>query len=91
MSDTRDIKDPVSGKTLSTRIALYSESNTRWIVEVFEENVEAFEKIMDGSAQPIGKTAGDALSIRDSGAFIELEEMRKAWSDPIRDIMEGSK
>ena len=89
--DTKDIKDLASGKALSPRVVLYSESNTRWIAEVSEENVEAFEKIMDGSAYPIGKTGGKALSIRDSGAFIELEDMRKAWSDPLRDIMEGSK
>ena len=74
---------------LSPRKKLYSESNTRWIAEVSEENAAEFEKIMNGSAYHIGKTGGNVLSIRDSGAVIEVEELRKAWNDPIWDIMGG--
>ncbi len=80
--DLRTLKD------ISPRKALYSESNTRWIAEVSEENAEEFEKIMAGSAYHIGKTGGNALSIRDTGAFIELEDMVKAWSETLTNIME---
>ncbi|HKM08960.1 MAG TPA: phosphoribosylformylglycinamidine synthase subunit PurL [Candidatus Methanomethylophilaceae archaeon] len=81
--DLRTLKD------ISPRRALYSESNTRWIAEVSEENVEEFEKIMAGSAYHIGKTGGNALSIRDTGAFVDLEDMVKAWSDTLQNIMEA--
>lgn len=73
----------------SPRRKLYSESNTRWIAEVSEENAAEFEKIMNGSAYHIGKTGGNSLSIRDSGAIIDTEELRKAWSNPLWDIMGG--
>ncbi|MEA4977315.1 MAG: phosphoribosylformylglycinamidine synthase subunit PurL [Methanomassiliicoccaceae archaeon] len=74
---------------MSPRKVLYSESNTRWIAEVSEENAEEFEKIMGGSAHNIGKTGGNSLKLRDSGVIIEVEEMRKAWNDPIWKIMGG--
>ncbi|MDN5357518.1 MAG: phosphoribosylformylglycinamidine synthase subunit PurL [Candidatus Methanomethylophilaceae archaeon] len=74
---------------MSPRKVLYSESNTRWIAEVSEENAEEFEKIMGGSAHNIGKTGGNSLKLMDSGAIIEVEEMRKAWNDPIWKIMGG--
>ncbi len=74
---------------MSPRKVLYSESNTRWIAEVSEENAEEFEKIMGGSAHNIGKTGGKSMNIRDSGVIIEVEDMRKAWNDPIWKIMGG--
>ncbi len=74
---------------MSPRKVLYSESNTRWIAEVSEENAEEFEKIMGGSAHKIGKTGGNSMNIRDSGVIIEVEELRKAWNDPIWKIMGG--
>lgn len=74
---------------MSPRKVLYSESNTRWIAEVSEENAEEFEKIMGGSAHKIGKTGGNSMNIRDSGVIIEVEELRKAWNDPIWKVMGG--
>jgi phosphoribosylformylglycinamidine synthase len=74
---------------MSPRKVLYSESNTRWIAEVSEENAEEFERIMGGSAHNIGKTGGNSMNIRDSGIIIEVEDMRKAWNDPIWKIMGG--
>ncbi len=74
---------------MSPRKVLYSESNTRWIAEVSEENAEELEKIMGGSAHKIGKTGGNSMNIRDSGVIIEVEELRKAWNDPIWKVMGG--
>ena len=82
--DLRTLKD------ISLRKALYSESNTRWIAEVSEEDAGKFEEIMKGSAYHIGKTGGKSLNLRDSGAIIGLDELYEAWSTPIAKIMESS-
>jgi len=68
---------------------LYSESNSRWIVEVDGKDVTAFTDIMGDDAQIIGITKGDSLVIKDNGTKIPVEEMRKAWNDPIWNIMGG--
>ena len=77
-------------KEISPRKALYSESNTRWIAEVAEKDAERFEEIMKGSAYNIGKTGGKSLNLRDSGAIIDLDDLYKAWSEPIVKVMEES-
>jgi phosphoribosylformylglycinamidine synthase len=71
------------------RTKLYSESNSRWIVEVDGKDVTEFTKIMGDDAQIIGITKGDSLVIKDNGTTISVEEMRKAWNDPIWKIMGG--
>ena len=71
-------------------VKLYSESNSRWIVEVDGKDVSAFTEIMGEDAQIIGITKGDSLVIKDSGTSIPVEEMRKAWNDPIWNIMGGA-
>ena len=69
---------------------LYSESNSRWIVEVDGKDVSVFTDIMGDDAQIIGITKGDSLIIKDNGTEIPVEEMRKAWNDPIWNIMGGA-
>jgi len=71
------------------RTKLYSESNSRWIVEVDGKDVTEFTKIMGDDAQIIGITKGDELVIKDNGTVIPVEEMRRAWNDPIWNIMGG--
>jgi phosphoribosylformylglycinamidine synthase len=71
------------------RTKLYSESNSRWIVEVDGKDVTEFTKIMGDDAQIIGITKGDSLVIKDNGVSIPVQEMRKAWNDPIWNIMGG--
>ena len=71
-------------------VKLYSESNSRWIVEVDGKDVSAFTEIMGEDAQIIGITKGDSLVIKDNGTSIPVEEMRKAWNDPIWNIMGGA-
>ena len=72
------------------RRKLYSESNSRWIVEVDGKDVTEFTKIMGDDAQIIGITKGDSLRIKDNGTEIPVTEMRKAWNDPIWNIMGGA-
>ncbi len=68
---------------------LYSESNTRWIAEVPEKNIDIFMDIMGDDAVLIGRTGGDSLSVKEADVKITVEELRKAWNDPIWSIMGG--
>ena len=79
----------LSGMEGDLRRKLYSESNSRWIVEVDGKNVTEFTEIMGDDAQIIGITKGDSLKIKDNGTEIPVSEMRKAWNDPIWNIMGG--
>ncbi len=72
------------------RVKLYSESCSRWIVEVDGADVTRFMQIMKGDAVPLGITKGDRLLIKDNGTEVPLDEMAKAWSEPIWNIMGGS-
>ncbi len=74
----------------SLPVKLYSESNSRWIVEVDGKDVTDFMEIMGDDATLIGITKGDELVIKDNGTRIPVAEMRKAWNDPIWNIMGGA-
>ena len=67
---------------LRTDFKLFSESNTRWIVEV--ENENEFKKIFNGlPIYKLGNVEGNVLLIYDgNNKYIELskEELKKAWS-----------
>jgi len=71
------------------QVKLYSESNSRWIVEVDCTKAEDFEKAMGDDATCIGITKGDSLKIKGTRTEIPVSEMRKAWNDPIWNIMGG--
>ena len=68
---------------------LYSESNTRWIVEISPEHVDEFMKVLGDDAHFIGKTVENTLSIPEANVSLSIEEMRKSWNDPIWKIMGG--
>lgn len=72
------------------RVKLYSESNSRWVVEVDGADVARFTEVMGADAVLIGITKGDSLRIKDNGTEIPVEDMRRAWSDPMWNIMGGS-
>ncbi len=67
----------------------YSESNTRWIAEVRPENEEMFINYLGDRAVCIGTTGGDSLSVLGTDIEIPVPELRKAWNDPIWNIMGG--
>jgi phosphoribosylformylglycinamidine synthase len=81
----------LSAIDLPLQRALYSESNTRWIVEVDGMDVTRFTEIMGDDAFLLGITKGDSLHIKNNGTRVGLEEMRAAWNDPIWNIMGGAK
>ena len=71
------------------RVKLYSESCSRWIVEVDGADVSRFMQVMNGDAFPLGITKGDRLLIKDNGTEVPLDEMIRAWSEPVWNIMGG--
>ncbi len=78
---------------LRTDFKLFSESNTRWIVEVKNERQKDFEKLQSKQLNPfclIGVTKGKKLVIADHNKTyidIEIDIIRKHWENPIWDIM----
>jgi phosphoribosylformylglycinamidine synthase II len=71
--------------------ALFSESNTRWVVEVWREDASGFEELMNTRGMciaKIGETMGEKrVLVRDSSkqlVDLSLEEVRKVWTGEIR-------
>ncbi|MCK4352767.1 phosphoribosylformylglycinamidine synthase subunit PurL [candidate division WOR-3 bacterium] len=68
---------------------LFSESNTRFIVEVSRENQAKFEKLMSGDFAKLGVTdESDELKIFGlNGNFIlkaKIRELKEAWQKPLK-------
>ena len=59
-------------------------------MEVDGKDVTRFMEILGNDAEIIGITKGDSLVIKDNGTSIPVAEMRKAWNDPIWNIMGGA-
>lgn len=68
---------------ISVERKMYSESNSRWIVEVDDINTAKFMDILGDYATLIGTTDGNSLNIIDTKTVVSLDEMRKAWNYPI--------
>ena len=74
---------------LRSDFKLFSESNTRWVVEVWGEEERRFEELLRGRgvrAAKIGETVGgEKIQILDGGekkkelVNLSLEEVREAW------------
>jgi phosphoribosylformylglycinamidine synthase len=75
---------PQLGK-LPVTVKLFSESNSRWVVEVDGEREKEWLKTFKGPAARIGELDGRSLRISDSSCPIDLDvdEIRKAWSEPL--------
>jgi phosphoribosylformylglycinamidine (FGAM) synthase-like enzyme len=80
-------------KGLRADFKLFSESNTRWVVEVKKEKQKDFEKTLKENKTPyikIGETKGKNLVIKDNGKVLinlKIDEIRKIWKNAIWDIM----
>jgi phosphoribosylformylglycinamidine synthase len=75
---------------LRTDIKLFSESNTRWLVEVPKENEEKFHEIMKVPVYKIGSVGGSNLTIMDGEKSIidtDVSSLRKAWNDTLWEMM----
>ena len=68
---------------------MFSESNTRWIVEVKKDKAKDFEKIMKTSFVKIGEVKGKSLVVSDNKKIIDLkvDAIRDSWSNAIWDVM----
>ena len=79
-------------KDLRSDFKLFSESNTRWIIEVKKGREKEFEKTLKNNNTmfvKIGKTLSKRLIISDSKKLIDLEisELREIWKNTIWNIM----
>jgi phosphoribosylformylglycinamidine synthase len=81
------------GNDLRTDFKLFSESNTRWIVEVKKEKQKDFEKLLKNKYVPfvcIGEVQGKNLIIKDDKktvAELSVKVLRECWKNAIWDIM----
>jgi len=81
------------GKNLRRDFKLFSESNTRWIVEVKKDKQKEFEKLLsqkNTNFVKIGETKEKKLIIKDNGSEsinIDISILRDCWKNAIWDIM----
>ncbi len=69
---------------------LFSESNTRWLVEVNKEDEKDFENVFSIPVEKIGVTKGDRLNIELNGETvidIEIDKIRKDWKETLGEKM----
>jgi phosphoribosylformylglycinamidine synthase len=80
-------------KELRTDVKMFSESNTRWVVEVKKEAQTEFESQLKKdhvSFILLGKTKGDHLIIKDGTKTVvdlSVDVLRECWRKPIWDFM----
>ena len=80
-------------KNLRSDFKLFSESNTRWVVEVEKEKQKNFEKTLKENKTPfvkIGEIKSDKIVIEDNGKKIidqKISNLRDIWKNTIWDIM----
>ncbi len=78
---------------LRTDFKLFSESNTRWVVEVNKEKQQDFEKTLkreNTSFQLIGETKGKKLVIQNGGKTVidlVIDVLRDQWKSPLWNVM----
>jgi phosphoribosylformylglycinamidine synthase subunit PurL len=81
------------GADLRTDFKLFSESNTRWIVEIKKEKQKDFEKLLKKKNTPlacIGEIDRKKLVIKDDGKTVinqDIKTLRDVWKSTIWDIM----
>jgi phosphoribosylformylglycinamidine synthase len=85
--DTKKI--PLGEKIERADYVLFSESNSRFIIEVSPKNKKNFEKRMRGCAYAeIGKVvAGKKLSITHNGKKVidsDIDKLKKAWKETLK-------
>lgn len=68
-------------------LGMFSESTSRWVVEVERRRAKTFEKVMAPvPVRQIGSVGGDRLLIeRGAGAVVDVpvEDLRDAWTTPL--------
>jgi len=66
-------------------VKLFSETNSRFVVEVELSKAGEFEALAEEQAFRIGSVGRSRMTIRDKGAAVDLkiQAMRRAWSEPL--------
>jgi phosphoribosylformylglycinamidine synthase II len=81
------------GNELRTDFKLFSESNTRWVVEVKKEKQAEFEKLLMEDKVMftlLGKTKENHLVVQDSKKTVidlDVDVLRECWRNPIWSFM----
>ena len=81
------------GKDLQSDIKLFSESNTRWIIEVKKDNIDKFEKTLKKFKTPfvkIGQISKNRLIIHDNKRIIinqKIDALQDIWKNAIWNFM----
>jgi phosphoribosylformylglycinamidine synthase II len=70
-------------------IKLFSESNTRWLVEVAKDKIAAFEDVLGKHAHRIGTVTLENLVIRDGDVVIDADprRLRQLWAEALPRLM----
>ena len=76
---------------LRSDLKIFSESNTRWIVEITRGNENEFEKIMKNlNLNKIGKVCGERLIINDDSKNIidlKIDKIKETWDNTFWKLM----
>ncbi|MFO7619601.1 MAG: phosphoribosylformylglycinamidine synthase subunit PurL [Thermoplasmata archaeon] len=83
--------EPLAG--LPHEAILFSESNTRWLVEVEPGNAERFEAALGDLAIGLGKVGGSELAIISGEEILvnaAVSDLEREWRDTIWNLMGGS-
>jgi phosphoribosylformylglycinamidine synthase len=81
------------GGKLRMDFRLFSESNTRWLVEVPQKYQKPFEHHMKQNKTSfvlLGKTGGSQLVVKENDKTViktDLDVLRQHWMNPIHDFM----
>jgi phosphoribosylformylglycinamidine synthase len=81
------------GIDLRSDFKLFSESNTRWIVEVKKDKQKSFQNLLKKNKTPyhlLGRVVGKKLVIRDNGRTLvdqKIENLRDIWKNSIWNMM----
>ena len=81
------------GKDIRTDVKMFSESNTRWVIEVKKECKKEFEAQFEQTGADftlIGKTNGNHLRITDGTKTVvdlSVDTLRTCWRTPIWELM----
>lgn len=81
--------DIVAMGKLPSAVKLFSESHSRWVVEVDHEKENEWLQRMRAPATKIGVVGGKMLVIEDKDVLVDVEvkELRRAWSEPMWKVM----
>ncbi|MEM4258706.1 MAG: phosphoribosylformylglycinamidine synthase subunit PurL [Candidatus Thermoplasmatota archaeon] len=87
-----DISD--FGASLRTDMKLFSETNTRWVVEVPKNTKNKFESLLKRHTVPftfLGETTGEQKLVitehKKVVVDVELEDLRRCWLQPLWSVM----